>query len=428
MKEGPLLMSRKEQLRLIIMTQIASNEILQVEAAALLDLSVRQVKRIFKRYRLEGAAGLLHRSRGRPDSGRSKPESFRKIVLDLYREKYEGIGPTLSAEKLAEEGLVIDHETLRRWLLQEGLWKRRRKRGKHRHQRMPKDHFGELVQMDGSHHGWYGPERPHCCLMSMVDDATGYTMTLMAEQETTEAAMLLLWHWIKRHGIPKALYTDRKNVYVTERAPTLEEQLAGKEPMTAFGKACEKLGITIITAKSPQAKGRVERKHGVYQDRLYHELRLRGITTLEETNRLLHEGFDEQINEKFARSPRSQCDFHRPVPSGIDLQDVFCYEQTRTLANDWTICFNNTTLQILKLNKTLPRPKAKITVRHWLDGTLHLYYHENPLKFEILPGLPAKKIYEQVQHKKRPKPEKPAHAHPWRGKALVMNDKRASKS
>lgn len=423
MERGCLLMSKEERLRKCIVERVASGELLQVEAAALLGISERQMKRIYSRYRLEGDAGLVHRGRGRC-SGRRTPEELRRQILARYEEAYQGLGPTLAAEKLAQEGLVINHETLRRWLIAEGLWQRRRKRGQHRQRRPPKEHFGELIQLDGSHHAWYGQDRPRACLMSMVDDATGIAMTLMDEQETTEAAMTLLRRWIERHGVPKALYTDRKNVYIPERPPTLEEQLAGEEPMTAFGKACNKLGILIIPANSPQAKGRVERKHGVYQDRLCHELRLRNITTIEETNRLLHEEFDDHLNGKFARCPRSGHDFHRLLPPRTDLRDIFCHEQTRVLANDWTLAYNGMILQVLKLNHPLPQPKAKITVRRWLDGTLYLLYRERPLVFNILSEPPPKPPRQPALPKTPRTTTKPKRDHPWRGQARTMQAKK----
>lgn len=418
MNEGHLLMSKKERLRKSVVERISCGELQQTEAASLLGISARQMKRIYRRYRLEGDAGLLHRGRGRP-SRRSKPADMRAQALARYRQVYQGLGPTLASEKLAEEGLAVDHETLRRWLIADGQWQRQRKRGRHRQRRPPKEHFGELLQLDGSHHAWYGPERPHTCLMNLVDDATSRSMTHMAEQETTEAAMTLLWRWIERYGIPKALYTDHKNVYLPERPATLEEQLAGKEPMTAFGKACKKLGILIIPASSPQAKGRVERKHGVYQDRLCHELRLQNITTIEQTNRLL-ERFDDDMNQKFAHEPRAKRDFHRALPPSTDLQDIFCYEQTRVLANDWTIRYNGATMQVLKLNAPLPKPKTKITVRRWLNGAIHLVYRDRPLVFSVLPEPPPRTPLPPPPPKAPKKPNKPSSSHPWRRRAWTM--------
>jgi transposase len=416
-------MSKKERLRKCVVERVASGELLQVEAAVLLGVSVRQMKRIYGRYCLEGDVGLVHRSRGRRSSRSARPE-LRTQVLERYEQVYQGLGPTRASEKLAEEGLVIDHETLRRWLMAEGQWQRHRKRGQHRQRRPPKEHFGERVQLDGSHHAWYGEEHPRICLMNLVDDATSLSMTLMAEQETTEAARTLLQRWIERYGVPQALYTDRKNVYLPDRPPTLEEQLAGEEPMTAFGNACKKLGILILPANSPQAKGRVERKHGVYQDRPYHELRLSNITTIDATNRMLQNEFDDRLNQKFARTPRSKRNFHRPLPHRTDLRDVFCYEHTRVLANDWTIRYNGQVLQVLKLNTPRPKSQAKITVRQWLNGTLHLLYRECPLVFNVLPEPPPRQQRQPLPPKAPRVRTKPRYDHPWRGRVCTMQSKK----
>jgi hypothetical protein len=342
-------------------------------------------------------------------------------VLARYQERYTGIGPTLAAEKLQEEGFEVDHETLRRWLMAAGLWQRARKRGQHRTRRPRKEHFGELVQFDGSHHAWFGVEHPSACLMNLVDDATGRTLATMGAQETTKAAMLTVWEWIKQYGIPKALYCDRKTVYITDREPTVAEQLAEEEPLTQFGKACKKLGIQIITAYSPQAKGRVERNHGVYQDRLFHELRLQGITTIEAADALLQNGFVEQLNEKFGRPPAKPRDLHRRLPKHLDLREVFSFEEQRTVANDWTIRHENRYFQILKDNKPLPKPKEKVVVRTWLDGSIHLVYKDKKLNYKQLNAPPAKAQQPKAAPAcaRPPKPaQKPADSHPWRKKAV----------
>jgi transposase len=410
-------MSRKERLRKSVLDQVSSGVLTQAEAARMLGLSSRHMKRVMARFRTEGDAGLVHRGRGRRSSRAHTPE-FREQVLKQYEEEFTGLGPTLAAEKLAEEGLAVDHETLRRWLLQEGKWQRRRKRAQHRERRPRKEHFGELLQMDGSHHHWFGEDHPRCCLMSLVDDATGRAMTLMAQEETTEAAMTLLQCWIERYGVPAALYTDRKSVYITERAPTLQEQLENQEPLTAFGQSCDKLDIKIIAARSPQAKGRVERKHGVYQDRLCHELRLRGISTIEDTNTLLQEEFDEALNQKFAQVAGSSHDFHRPLSKGLDLRDVFCLEETRVLCNDWCISYLNKVLQVAKLNSPLPKPKSRITVRIWHDGSIHLLHGKQRLVFHKLPERPPKEQPAKAPKAPRPKTT-PAYDHPWKRLAIA---------
>jgi len=419
-------MSTKELLRKSVFDRAIADRLPLTLAAQQLGLSYRQCKRLALRYRLEGDAGLVHRSRGRR-STRMLPDDLREHALALYRDNFDGLGPTLASEKLDELGVCVDHETLRRWLIADGQWQRKRRRGNHRERRERKTRFGEMVQLDGSHHAWFGVEHPHACLMNMVDDATGKSLALMAEQETTEAALRCLWQWIEHHGIPCAIYLDRKSVYLAQRAPTLEEQLAGETPLTVFGIACKKLGIELITAHSPQAKGRVERKHAVYQDRLVHELRLRGITTVAGANELLAGGFDRQLNDKFAYAPKSSQDAHRPVPAQLDLRDVFCTDEKRTVAKDWTLEFHRHTYQILRLNDPLPRPGAKVIVRVWLDGSLHLWYREHKLAFRAT-SEPQPRMRETHTPKlKRSKfvktKPKPARNHPWRRGAITRKNR-----
>ena len=380
--EGHLLMSRKELHRKTVLEMVQNGHITLREAAHRLKLSYRHLLRIYHRFGSEGDQGLVHRGRGK-QSNRAYDDDFRKKVISRYKKRYQryDLGPTLAAEKMAGEGLVIDHETLRRWLLAEGLWKKRRRRKIHRSRRQRRHHFGDLVQMDGSHHRWFGSGRPQACLMNMVDDATSKTMALMDEQETTVAAMCLLWRWIKKYGIPNALYTDKKNVYVAYRDPTIEEQLTGKEPKTAFGVACDKLGIEIITAHSPQAKGRVERSNGTYQDRLVKELALRKIKTCATADRLLRTAFCDQLNKRFAVAPLEPKDHHRPVPKGMNFEDVFCFDHYRTIRNDWTISYQGRHYQIQKNNNPLPQPKEKILVRIRLDGSMDMIFKNRTIKF-----------------------------------------------
>jgi len=380
---GPLLMSSKERRRKSVFGDVESGRISLRQASDLLGLGYRQCKRSYTRYRAEGDAGLVHRGRGR-SSNRRSPSEFRDRVVRRYEEQYQGYGATLAAEKLAEEGLEVDHETLRRWLLSKGLLKRRRKRSEYRSRRERRPRFGELVQMDGSHHRWFGPAGEQCCLINMVDDATGLTLGFMAEEETTRACMMQLWQWIDNFGVPQALYTDKKTVFVTDGEPTLEEQLANISPKTAFGKACEKLGIEIIEANSPQAKGRVERNHGVYQDRFVKELALRGATTIAEANEILASGFVDSLNAKFARPPASEENAHLRVPKGLDLADVFCFEETRTVQNDWVVRHENVHYQIERENYPLPRPKARVVVRTHLDGRVQILYKGKALQYAPL--------------------------------------------
>jgi transposase len=414
--EGHLLMSAKERLRKVEFEGVRQGRLSIKEAAMRLKLSYRHCRRVYKRFREEGDKGLVHRRRGRP-SNRAKPPEFKEAVISRYKERYEGFGPVLAREKLVEEGHEIGRETLRTWLIEENLWQPQRKHSRHRERRERKGHFGEMVQMDGSHHQWFGDKQPMNCLMDMVDDATGNTVALMDEQETTDLAMRTLWQWCERYGIPETLYTDKKNVYVTNREPTIEEQLAGEEPLTEFGKACAKLDIKIITANSPQAKGRVERKHGVFQDRFVKELKLQEITTIEEANKLLQNGFVDALNNKFARPPLSEIDFHRPAPTKRELREIFCIEKPRVVSNDWTVRCENRFYQILKGNKPLPKPRDKVTVRQLLDGTIQLLYRDKKLKFKeiAVPSIPLCYAEPAASRPSTPKNNyTPAPDHPWR--------------
>jgi transposase len=379
---GELLMSKKERRRLRVLERVKVGIITLKEAAPLMGVSYRQAIRINDRYKQQGAAGLVHQSRGR-ESNRKADPGIKEAILKRYEERYEGFGPTFAMEKLEAEGYGIHYETLRRWLMEAGLWQRHRKRSPYRQRREPKKRFGEMVQLDGSHHRWFEDRaEEYSCLMSMVDDATKTTYAVLAKRETTEAAMRLLWGWIERYGIPMSLYCDRKNAYVVDREPTPEEQLEGKEPLTAFGKACEKLGIEIITAYSPQAKGRVERRHGVFQDRFVKELRLQGISGIDLANDLLEGGFLEDLNRRFTVPAIDPQDAHVKIHKRVDLRTIFCFEETRTVSNDWVVQYANRYFQLLHDKKVAIRPKTKVTVAEWLDGSIHILHQRKEVPYE----------------------------------------------
>lgn len=396
--EGHLRMSANERERLKAFERVKRGELQQKEAAALCQLEYRYLRRLYKRYCAQGDRGLVHQGRGRP-SNRAHPAAFKAQVLARYRERYPDFGPTLAAEKLAVDGYVVDHETLRGWLMKSGLWQKRRKRGKHRSWRERRAHFGELVQLDGSHHKWFEERAPKACLMNMVDDAQGTTLSWLAEEETIFAAMQLLWQWIDRYGIPQSLYTDKKNVYVIDEKTREKAADSGEEVFTQFGRACRQLGIKIITAHSPEAKGRVERNHGIYQDRLVKELRLAEINTIAAANEFLQNDYCDQLNERFAVAPRSEVDFHRSA-KGYDLARIFCIEEERTLTPDWVVRFENQFYQLQPLGKT-QLPKGKVLVRRYLNGELHFGYDERDLPYTLLPERPKRKTVDKIKSKRR---------------------------
>jgi hypothetical protein len=339
----------------------------------------RQAKRIWARYKKAGDAGLVHGNIGRP-SNRRIAEDIRQAALQAYGEEYEDFGPTFASEKLLQrQGITVDHETLRRWLLAEGMWKRQRRSSSYRSRRPRRERFGELVQFDGSHHQWFESRGEASCLMNMVDDATGTTLSIMGEQETTEAAMRILWAWIERYGIPQSLYCDRKNAFVLDREPTIKEQLAGVLPVSPFQFACQRLGIELIVAHSPQAKGRVERNHGVYQDRFVKELRLAGINSISEANRLLQSAYLPETNSRFAKAAAQPEDAHVPLVSKIDLRDVFCFQEQRIVSRDWVLQFERRLYQIPSNLRRRPAPGQTVVVRKWLDSSVHWYWKDRPL-------------------------------------------------
>jgi transposase len=380
------------------------------EAHVSLGVSYRHVFRLYGRYIAAGAKGLPHKGRGKASNRKISPKTEKEVV-ELYRKRYCDFGPTLFGEKLEELGMKISRETLRTWLVRAGLWSKKRDRKAHRQRRERRKRFGELVQMDGSPHKWFEERGDKCCLMEMVDDATGETLGLFSEEETTRSAMELLRKWIALYGVPEALYTDKKNVFIASRDATLDEQLAGREPETQFSRACGQLGIRIIAANSPQAKGRVERKHWVQQDRLVKEMRLNGICAIKDANDLLDSGFMEKLNKKFGVEPADKTDAHRPAPKTTALDDIFCLEENRKVANDWTVRYKDKLFQILK-QPLLPNAKATIAVRETFGGDVCLVFRDKKIKFSEITQRPKPKAKQAVI---KPKIKfVPTINHPWR--------------
>ncbi len=411
-------MSHRELERVEVMGRVSKGDLRLKDAAAMLGLSYRQTKRLWRRYGESGAEALKHGNAGR-GSNRGKPKKLRRRVLQLIRQKYSGaegerFGPTLAAEHLAEEDdIVLDHETLRRWMLEEGLWSRRRKRKKHCQRRERKPHFGELVQLDGSFHDWLEERGPRGCLMNMVDDATGRTEARMGKEETIWAAVHVLRSWIDRYGVPRALYTDWKNVY--RRKATAGEQLRGEVPITQFGRMCQKLGIEIIAASSPQAKGRVERNHGTHQDRLIKKLRRRGIASHEAANQYLEQEYLPQHNRRFARLPAQPQDYHGRKPNAGELRQIFRLETMRSISNDWVIRHAGRWLQLHPGQRRYGPTQSKALVSEYEDGALEVYYRGERIAFQQIAepsretAEPRSALTPRTWVKSKAKPD-----HPWR--------------
>ena len=407
-------LSARELGRVEVMGRVKAGSLRLREAAELLELSYRQTKRVWARYRGGGAKALQHGNCGRV-SNRAHPAEFRRVVVERVRERYADFGATLASEHLAsDDGLKIHAESLRRWMREAGLWRRQRKRRPYRQRRERKPHAGELVQLDGSFHRWLEDRGGEACLMHMIDDATSTMQAQFSKQETIWAAVHLLRRWIERYGVPRALYTDWKNVYV--RAATERERWEGIVPVTQFGRMCQRLGIGIIAASSPQAKGRVERNHGTHQDRLIKKMGRKKIATHEAANRYLQEEYLADHNERFAREPAEPQDYHRKRPSARELEQVFCLETERSISNDWVVRYENRYFQLERTSDYPPR-QAKVTVCEWEDGRVEIRYQGKARPHrEIEAPTPRPPAPIQVGEKPpaRRSPWKPAASHPWR--------------
>jgi len=401
-------MTQAELKRLHIIRKVLNKEITQDEAADNLDLSSRQVRRIAERVKKEGDKGVIHKSRGRP-SERKIPDQIKNKAIDLCRGRYKGFGPLFASEKLLEiDQIKISDETLRNWLIKEGLWEKRRKHKKHRRWRERKHHFGEMLQMDGSHHDWLEDRGPESVLMGYIDDATNRVSARFYAYEGTLPAMGGFRGYAKRYGLPGSVYLDKHTTYKSPAKPTIEDELAGREPLSQFERALKELSVKVIHANSPQAKGRVERLFRTFQDRLIKEMRLKGIKTIDEANRFLRY-YLPIYNKRFAVTPMEKADCHRPLPDHIDLDAILCVRTGHPLRNDFTIAHDKKLYQILDEVNT-----KKVTVEERINGRMFITCKGRRLRYKQLSQRPGKE---------KPKPPYvftikklyiPPKDHPWR--------------
>jgi len=371
-------MSQRERDRLKVMAVVLEGRRLQKEAARLLKLSVRQVRRLQRRLEAHEDAGLVHRLRGRPSNHR-RDEQTRTQAIAIYRRELPDFGLTLASEKLAELGLHVPVTTLREWLLAEGLWQPRRRRERHRRRRERRACLGELVQADGSHHDWLEGRGERMVLVAMIDDATSWVLARFYAAETTEAYMDLLGRYLRRHGRMLALYVDRDSIFRAEGRRTDDP----RPVLTQFARALEELQIELILAYSPQAKGRVERLFQTAQDRLVKELRLAGASTMDQANEVLETKFLPWFNRWCKVAPVSPNDAHRPLHSSMNLASILSIQEQRHVANDYTIRFENTIYQLLP--PPLPGLRGgRVTIERRLDGTTYIRLRKSILRYETL--------------------------------------------
>lgn len=389
--KGELTLSSKEIDRLMLIQQIEQQKLSVLEAADLLGLSQRQIYRILKRIKEQGAKGIIHRLRGRK-SNRGYPEELKEKIINIYRKQYPDYGPTLFSEMLEEyHNISLNRETLRNWLRERSITTSMRKKRPHRRKRERRSCYGELLQFDGSHHDWFEGRGAECCLLNCVDDATGKVYLKFALSENTQDVMLVMWEYVNEYGIPRSIYTDRGSVYYA------------KGKLTDFGRAMRQLNVELIFAKSPQAKGRVERFNRTLQDRLVKALRREGISNIAEANEYLQRVFINEFNQRFVINPGLP-DVHRTAKK-YKLEDIFCYKTCRQVRNDYTINLNGRYIQLQKGTAPLPKPKQNVTISKWLNGQMHIYFNEQELSYKLLKDKPGKKGY---------KSHKAPKDHPWR--------------
>lgn len=370
-------MSLKELDRLQIIRDSVSRQITQEQAADRIGISIRQVKRLVQRYRIEGPQGLISRRRGQRPNNAFTSE-FRTLVISLVRDKYPDFGPTFACEKLREiHGLALSAETLRKWMVEEGLWReRRRKIARIYQRRQRRPCYGELIQIDGSPHDWFEERGPRCTLIVFIDDATSALMALrFAPAETTRAYMETLRDYLDKYGRPLALYSDRHSIFRVNN-PEREGEL------TQFTRAIKTLGIEPIHANSPQAKGRVERANQTLQDRLVKELRLRNISDIESANLWLSE-FVKDYNSRFASIPRENGNAHREIlHSPEELNYILCYQSRRVLSKNLTFQYKTSAYQIRSEGQGYRLRHAIVTVCENFNGEITVLYESRPLGYE----------------------------------------------
>jgi transposase len=391
--EMHLTMNTKERERLKVMHRIENTELTIANAARSLSISERQMYRILSRYHGEGDAGIIHKLRGTPSPHRTEPH-IRKQVADVFRQKYRDYGATLFAEKLEEHHqIILSSKTITRILKSEHLYVPSRYRKPHRKKRDRRACIGELVQFDGSDHKWFEDRGPECCLLVAIDDASNRVMLRFAPSESTESVLSFWKAYCTTYGIPCAIYTDHGSVYYDSKG------------ITEYQRAMDDVNVECIYAHSPQAKGRVERSNRTHQDRLLKALREHNISTIEQANHFLETSYQQLHNTRFAATHHIQ-DIHRTA-DGINLDAVFCFRTTRCVNNDYTIMLHSQFIQLTNGDTPLPPPRSKVSVKRYLDGSLHILWNNNELNCTLLNHKPFK----QPKH-----PMKPKSNHPWRSK------------
>lgn len=371
-------LTMKEEKRLEIIHRVFRSELTVSQAALVLGISERQCYRVKARVNKAGAQGVVHGNRGRPCKRKTKEKTVKRIV-ELARGKYQGFNDHHLTEKLLEqEKIKLSREKVRRILRAHGIGSPKKRRGiKHRSRRERRAAQGMMLQVDGSPHDWLEGRGPRLCLIGAIDDATSTVMgAFFVQAESSWGYFHLFSEIFKKHGVPQSIYTDCHSVFWTDRAPTLDEQLINKKPATEVGRGLEDLGVTLILAHSPQAKGRIERLWNTFQDRLVSELRLAKAKTVEQATIVL-DRYLPVHNHKFSKPARARPAWRKV--SSLQIEQALCFKQQRTVAKDNTVTFEGTVLQIPKRSPFRSYANKRIDVHVLLDGAVEFFYKKEKI-------------------------------------------------
>ncbi len=423
----PTEFTQKEQKKLAIIQGTLTGKLTNEQAAIMLGISTRQIKRLKKKVREEGTLAVVHGLKGK-QSNHHIDLSIKEKALTVIKEKYPDFKPTFATEKLGEEhGIHLSYGTTRLWMIEEKLWRpRKQKHGIYRSWRPRKEYFGELMQFDGSYHLWF--ENRYCdeggipievCLLAAIDDATGEITKASFSANEGVVAVFAFWkNYVQEIGKPLGIYLDKFSTYKINYKSAVDNS----ELITQFQRSMQNLGITLITAHSPEAKGRVERLFETLQDRLVKEIRLLNISTPLDGNRYLKDVFISKFNKKFAVIPAKEGNVHKPLSETDkkNLPSIFSVQSKRKVNNDFTIRFKNNWFQLAEVQPTTVRARDTITVEEWLDETIHIRLREKYLVYMVLPQRPQKIKTNPIiltTHKLNWKPPKD---HPWRKRLLPI--------
>ena len=423
-------MSAKEIERVTVLDNLVAKRIKQKHAASQLGLSARQVQRIFTRYRKEGAIGLIHKNRGRK-SNREIPQREKDRVIDLIKRYYHDFRPTFAHEKLVENhGVVFSDETLRKIMTEADIWKPKRRKLKKLHPyRERRACAGELIQLDGSPHAWFEDRWSECTLLAFIDDATSRIMDgEFVDYEGTFTFFSATEHYLLTHGKPLAYYVDKHSTFKVNRQATIEEQLKDVMPCSQFARVMDNLGIELIFAHSPQAKGRAERLFETLQDRLVKELRLEGIENKEDGTRYFREVYIPKHNAKFAVTAKDPANLHRPLLESNDLARIFTVQSKRKVSKDLIVQYKNTRFQLT------PENGYRYTLRHQAiiveedrSGNLVFRYKDRAIPYKIIQAKVQKSKPVQVVSSKEFKERRvyiPRPDHPWKRVFLTIAEEK----